>query len=388
MARHYPPGFTYQDFAPMFKGEFFDASKWAELFHKSGARYVILTSKHHDGFALYPSHRSFSWNSCEVGLKQDIVGLLSKAVRHVGLKFGVYHSLFEWFNPIYMEDKRNNFSTKYYTETKLWPDLVQLIIDYKPSVLWADGDWEAHDAYWKSTDFLAWLYNESPVKDEIVVNDRWGIGIPCKHGDFYNCADRYNPGKLQLHKWENAFTIDKKSWGFRKTMAFNDTLTMKEILYQVVSTVSCGGNVLINVGPTPYGTIPLIFQERLISLGEWLRLNGEAIYGSSPWLHQNDRNNSNVWYTCTKDVRYPTTKADSEKIILNIFAIFIVWPKENKLSLNDITSYIEKDSYKIELLGNEGVLNWDIKDGVTNVRLPDKAIVLSKYAWVLKFTPE
>lgn len=161
-------------------------------------RYVVLTSKHHEGFTLFPSHRSFSWNAKEVGPKRDIVGELAQAVRKNDMKFGVYHSLYEWFNPIYLEDKENAFLTKEYPKIKLWPDLKQIVYDYEPSVIWSDGDWEALDVYWNSTDLLAWLYNDSPVKDEVVVNDRWGIGIPCHHGDFYNCADRYNPGKYRL----------------------------------------------------------------------------------------------------------------------------------------------------------------------------------------------
>lgn len=123
---------------------------------------------------------------------------MARSVKGKGLKFGVYHSLLEWFNPMYMEDKRNHFESRVYPEIKLWPDLKQLIHDYEPSILWSDGDWEAHDTYWNSTDMIAWLYNDSPVKDEIVVNDRWGVNISCKHGDFYNCADRYNPGKLNV----------------------------------------------------------------------------------------------------------------------------------------------------------------------------------------------
>ncbi|CAG5012274.1 unnamed protein product [Parnassius apollo] len=391
MAKNYPPNFTYQDFAPMYKAEFFDPKEWATLFLKSGARYVVLTSKHHDGFTLFPSKRSFSWNAYEVGPKQDIVDQLSKAVREVGLKFGVYHSLYEWYNPIYAEDKKNNFSTRYYADTKLWPDLKQLINDYKPSVLWSDGDWEVYDTYWKSTDFLAWLYNESPVKDEIVVNDRWGIGIPCKHGDFYNCADRYNPGSLQNHKWENAFTVDKKSWGFRKTMSLNDTMSMRELLYEVVSTVSCGGNVLINVGPTQEGTIAPIFEERLLNLGNWLGVNGEAIYSTSPWLHQNDSFNSDVWYTCLKPTynhRHPTAKPREHDAINAIFAIFLSWPINNQLEIMDITSYLHAGTYKIKLLGSNNVLNWKIKNGVTTIELPDKAKIQTGYAWALKISPK
>ncbi|XP_013182466.1 PREDICTED: tissue alpha-L-fucosidase-like isoform X1 [Papilio xuthus] len=389
MKEHYPPDFTYQDFAPMFKAEFFDPSEWADLFLKSGARYIVLTSKHHDGFTMFPSHRSYSWNSYEVGPKRDIVGELSTAVRAAGLKFGVYHSLYEWFNPIYEEDKKNNFTTRYYAETKLWPDLKQLINDYKPSVLWSDGDWETYDTYWRSTDFLAWLYNESPVKDEIVVNDRWGIGIPCKHGDFYNCADRYNPGSLQNHKWENAFTVDSRSWGFRKPMTLNDTLSTNQILYQVVSTISCGGNALINVGPTQDGTISPIFQERLLDLGNWLKINGEAIYSTSPWLHQNDSLNQDVWYTCRKvkhSHRHPTAIPRDNDNVTAIYAIFLKWPTTNILLLKDLSTYLHNGVYKIELLGNEGLINWNIKNGVTSIELPDKAKVHSENAWTLKMS--
>lgn len=189
---------------------------------------------------------------------------------------------------------------------------------------------EALDTYWNSTGFLAWLYNESPVKDTVVgfsffslyansslfvqvVNDRWGSGIPCQHGGFYTCSDHYNPGHLVTHKWENCFTIDKGSWGFRRTATLNDYITIEELLKEVVTTVrfvdknnnldrtmsldfcSTGGNVLINVGPTSYGKIMPVFEERLRQMGSWLKVNGEAIYSSLPWKYQNDTINSNVW---------------------------------------------------------------------------------------------
>lgn len=158
----------------------------------------MLTSKHHEGFTLFPSERAFSWNSVDVGPKRDLVGELSKAVKEKDLKFGVYYSLYEWHNPIYLSDKKNNFTTRKYPSTKMWPEIQQLINVYEPSVFWADGDWEAYPTYWNSTDLIAWMYNDSPVRDEIVVNDRWGIGTPCKHGDFYNCHDRFNPGEWFL----------------------------------------------------------------------------------------------------------------------------------------------------------------------------------------------
>jgi alpha-L-fucosidase len=106
----------------------------------------------------------------------------------------LYHSLYEWYNPIYLADKENSFNTQDFVDHKMLPEMYELINNYQPSVLWSDGDWEANDTYFRSTEFLAWLYNDSPVKDTVLVNDRWGIGIPCEHGDFYSCQDRYNPG--------------------------------------------------------------------------------------------------------------------------------------------------------------------------------------------------
>lgn len=110
-------------------------------------------------------------------------------------------------------------------------------------MIWSDGEWEAPDTYWGSKEFLAWLYNDSPVKDTVVSNDRWGTNTLCKHGGFYTCQDRYNPGVLQPHKWENCFTIDGRSWGFRRNAPLSDYLTINKLLEQLVQTVSCGGSL-------------------------------------------------------------------------------------------------------------------------------------------------
>lgn len=163
-------------------------------------RYVVLTSKHHDGFALFPSSRS-NWNSVDVGPKRDIVKILSESIRDFGMKFGIYYSLLEWFNSLYVDDIKAKEQTTVYTDTIVWPDVEFLVENYKPSVLWFDGDEDVicgcfpSTSYWKTPNLLAWLYNESPVKDEIVVNDRWGNGTRGKHGDFYNHDDRFNPSK-------------------------------------------------------------------------------------------------------------------------------------------------------------------------------------------------
>lgn len=155
------------------------------------------------------------------------------------------------------------------------------------------------------------------MKDDVVVNDRWGTDVACKHGGFYTCDDRYNPGtyirrlksnicvahlncsyylgKLLPHKWENCLTIDKMSWGYRRNARLSDFLSTHELIKELASTVSCGGNMLLNVGPTHDGRIAPIFEERLRQIGSWLEINGEAIYASKPWTYQNDTLTPDVW---------------------------------------------------------------------------------------------
>lgn len=134
----------------------------------------------------------------DIGPRKDIVQVLSKAIRKRNMKFGVYYSLYEWYNKLFLDDKYSGFMTKNYTDYIVWPDIEYLVKKYRPSLLWCDGDGEANYTYWKSPELLAWLYNKSPVRDEIVVNDRLGDETNCQHGDFYTCGDRYNPSKLYL----------------------------------------------------------------------------------------------------------------------------------------------------------------------------------------------
>ncbi|UJR23862.1 hypothetical protein I4U23_026835 [Adineta vaga] len=375
MEKNYPADWTYADFAREFRAEFFDPNEWADILGASGAKYVVLTSKHHEGFTLWPSKYSFSWNAMDVGPKRDLVGDLAGAIRaRTNLTFGLYHSLYEWFNPLYLEDKKNQFKTQYFPSMKILPELVELVETYKPAVIWSDGDWEAPDTYWNSTEFLAWLYNESPVKDVVVVNDRWGFGVPCQHGDFYTCSDRYNPGHLVTHKWENCFTIDKVSWGFRRPAKLEDYMSIKELLQEIVTTVSTGGNVLINVGPTAYGKIAPIYEERLRQMGSWLKVNGEAIYNSVPWKYQNDTVNSNVWYTASKDGQY-------------VYASLLVWP--NSTTEIKLGAPVTSSGTTITLLGSDvDAIQWrpasydgGIIIDVSNIKIYSLA---SDWVWVFK----
>ncbi|XP_037330368.2 tissue alpha-L-fucosidase-like [Pungitius pungitius] len=318
MKKYYRPGFEYADFAHEFRAEFFNADAWADIFKASGARYVVFTSKHHEGFTNWPSPTSWNWNSMDVGPHRDLVGELATAIRKKSLHFGLYHSLYEWFNPLFLADQASGFKTQNFVAEKALPELVDLIKTYKPDLIWSDGDWEATDDYWNSTQFLAWLYNDSPIKDVVVTNDRWGKGCYCKHGGYYNCADRYTPGKLPDHKWEKCQSIDTLSWGYRRNMKLPEVMTLPSIIQDMVYVVALGGNYLLNIGPMSDGMIAPVFEERLRGLGGWLGINGEAIYASKPWRVQKENSTLPVWYTAKNGT---------------VYAIFLDWPAKQLLQL-------------------------------------------------------
>lgn len=165
----------------------------------------------------------------------------------------------------------------------------------------------------------------------------------CRHGDVYTCTDNYNPGKLQGHKWENACPLDTNSWGYRRNMNLSDVLSIDQVLEQLVQTVSCGGNLLLNIGPTKEGTVPPIFEERLRQMGQWLSVNGEAIYSTRPWQYQNDTVNPDVWYTRSKKTS-------------TVYAILLKYPSNGIVHM---TAPIASDSTRISLIGFAGKLNWN-----------------------------
>lgn len=369
MSKNYPPGFSYADFAPQFTAEFFDPDAWAELFEAAGARYVVLTTKHHEGFTNWGSPVSWNWNAVDTGPHRDLVGDLGDALKKRKLRYGLYHSLLEWFHPLYLEDKKSGFKTQYFVRAKTMPELYDLVTRYQPDLLWSDGDWESPYTYWNSTGFLAWLYNESPIKDKVAVNDRWGSDCSCRHGGFYNCADKYTPSTLPDHKWEKCTSIDHNSWGYRRNMQLSQLMDEGHIISELLETVSFGGNYLLNVGPSKEGLIMPIFQEKLRNVGKWLSINGEAIYGTRPWRVQNENCTVRIWYTAKDAVVYST---------------FLQWPEGNVLKLE---SPKPTPSTNVTLLGLTGLLHWkqDPDFGLL-VNLPTIApgVFPVEYAWTLK----
>ncbi|XP_012990897.3 tissue alpha-L-fucosidase isoform X1 [Esox lucius] len=369
MNKHYPPNFEYTDFANNFRAQFFNPDDWADIFESSGAKYVVFVSKHHEGFCNWPSEVSWNWNSVDIGPHRDLVGELAEAVRkREGLHFGLYHSLYEWFNPLYLKDKASGFKTQDFVFQKTLPELVHLVNTYKPELIWSDGDWEAPDTYWNSTEFLAWLYNDSPVKDYVVVNDRWGKGCYCTHGGYYNCADRFTPGTLPDHKWEKCQSVDNRSWGYRRNMKLIELMDLPTIIQDMVYVVALGGNYLLNISPMEDGMISPLFEERLRGMGGWLAVNGEAIYASKPWRVQGENTTVPVWYTSKNNT---------------VYAIMLEWP--SKLMLNLEVPKTTKDTI-VTLLDNPSVpLKWlPTEPAGMVILMPEDTPVSHGQAWVLK----
>lgn len=277
---NYGESFAYADFVPMFQAELFDPAQWAALFKRSGAKYVVLTSKHHDGFALWPSEaasRSWGrpWNAASAGPRRDLAGDLASAVRQQGLEMGFYYSLYEWYNPVYRAD----FGS--YVSLVAQPQLRDLVERYEPSILFADGEWLHTSKDWKSEEFIAWLYNESAVKDRVVINDRWGSDTRHQHGGYY--TTEYGAGLPDAtNPWEESRGMGT-SYGYNRAESVEDYSSSQQLILTLVDTVSRGGNLLLNIGPTADGRIPVVMQDRLSAIGRWLDKNGEAIYGTHPW---------------------------------------------------------------------------------------------------------
>lgn len=353
----------YEELAASFRAEMFDPRRWADLFVRSGARYVTLTSKHHDGFCLWPSASSWNWNSADIGPRRDIVGELSEAVKQSGLRMGLYYSLMEWFRPSYAQNPRR------YAREHMAPQLKELIVRYKPSLLFTDGEWEHPSELWESCGLLAWLFNESPVKDEIVVNDRWGSDTRSRHGGYYSTeygeVDDHGTPLGVKRKWEECRGIGS-SFGFNRNEGSEDYMNEHEAIHLLVDVVSRGGNLLLNVGPTADGTIPPIMEERLLQLGDWLRVNGEAIYGTTPCPQAPQR----------EDMRF--TRTDEA-----VYAICLKWPSQPLVLDNPEQGADYRD---VRLLGGDGNVSFQCRDGKLHIEAPPLTPdrLPCRYAYVLK----
>lgn len=384
---------TYYDLANDFKAELFNADDWAKLFERSGAKYIVLTSKHHDGYTLWPSKEAnktwgFNWNAVDIGPKKDLIGELFKAVRKTSVHAGMYYSLYEWFNPLWKSNPQK------FVAEHTWPQMKDLINSYEPDVFWTDGDWDATAETWKAQEFLAWLFNQSPVKDKVVVNDRWGSGIRFNHGGIY--TPEYQPDlDFEDHYWEESRGMGY-SYGYNREEDAWDYNSTSSLVLQLIDKVSRGGNFLLDIGPDEHGKIPPIMQERLLEIGDWLAINGEAIYGTSRWKTSSQWSEGRRDYKdrsgdmllkitidpdpgyAVKEVFYTYNAATN-----NLYAILPKYPSDRKLLLKDIAL---PPGTTIDLLSTKEKLNWAQEGNNIMIELPmfDPNTFKAPYAFALR----
>lgn len=388
----YGPGYPYQNFAPQFKAELFDPDYWATALAGSGAKYVVLTSKHHEGFALWPSKEASAswgrpWNAVEIGPRRDVLGELSDAVRSKGLRMGYYYSLYEWYNPLWLGDRQR------YVREHMFPQFKDLVTRYKPSVIFSDGEWDLDSADWHSPELLAWLYNESPVKDEVVVNDRWGKDTRHKHGGYW--TTEFTAGMATgNHPWEENRGMGF-SFGLNRAETLQDYHSGRELVVMLVDIVSRGGNLLLDIGPAADGAIPVLMQERLKQIGDWLAVNGEAIYGTRPWTAsrqwspgEQPKTDYSSEYQSAYDVSRLTQKPEPGKAGIeaffttkgnDVYAILPRWPGRSFVWKN-------LDGVKqVALLGSSAPVTFKQAGNNVEIALPDlPEELLHQSAWVLK----
>ena len=363
--RVYGERFRYEDFAGMFKAELFDAAQWADIIKRSGAKYMNLVSKHHDGFCLYKSEYAWNWNSVDVGPHRDFCMELKNALQDTGVRFGVYHSLYEWFHPLYLKDPEQ------YALQHLHPMLRELITKYEPATLFTDGEWDHDSSVWHSTEFLQWLYNESPVRDCIVPNDRWGKETRGRLGGNFTTEYGIIDGGRKIEDVELDRPFEEcrgigRSFGLNRAEMTEDYLSAKELLTTLVALVAKGGNFLLNIGPAADGTIPVIMEERLLQMGKWLQVNGDAIYGTR------------VYTKKPQEHVYYTRKADKVYAITDRFPF-------GSATFDEIPY---TDRLKARLLSHPAPLSVENDDGKARISFPpiDPEEVACRYLYAIEFS--
>ena len=353
----------YEKFAPEFNPEKFDAEKWVSIAKNAGMKYIVITSKHHDGFALWDSKVS-DWDIIDASpYEKDILKELADACEKEGIKLCFYHSIMDWhhpdaqaiFEPDYnrgREDTLVNENFPEYIENYMKPQIKELLTNYGDiGVMWFDGEWIPDYTTEMGKDIYQYIRS---IKPDIIINNRvdkgrQGMQGMDKEGDF---AGDFGTPEQEIPEtgmpgvdWESCMTMND-TWGFK---SFDDNWKSKETLIRnLVDITSKGGNFLLNVGPTAEGEIPAPSVERLQAMGDWMDVNSESIYGTTASPIE-----APAWGRITKK---------GNTLYLHVFE----WPSDGKLDVSEIGGKVLNAS----LLADSSEL--DIVDD-TSITLPAAA---------------
>ncbi|MFK2929440.1 alpha-L-fucosidase [Dyella agri] len=271
------PVAEYKQLPAQFDPTRFNAHTWVSLAKAAGMKYIVITAKHHDGFAMYDS-KANAFNIVDATpFKRDPLRELADEAKRQGIKFGVYYSQDQdWTAPGAAAigghwDKAQDGDFATYLHTKAIPQIKELLTKYHPAVLWFDTPTSEMTPQLASE--IVKLLNQYP---QLIWNNRLGGGYP---GDTETPEQRIPPQGFPGKDWETCMTIND-TWGYKSAdTGFKSTSVL---LHNLVDIASKGGNYLLNVGPDAHGVIPAAEAERLQAIGQWLKVNGESIYGTAP----------------------------------------------------------------------------------------------------------
>jgi alpha-L-fucosidase len=326
----------YEKFAPQFNPIGFNADEWVRLAKNAGMKYIVITSKHHDGFCLWDS-KVTDWDIMDATpFKRDILRELSVACKKHGVKLCFYHSIMDWhhpdaqapFWPNYNDGSKSNPNFARYVDTYLKPQLAELVTHYGPlGVLWFDGEWIKDWTEPQGKDLYAYLRGLQP---SLIINNRVGKGRQGMEGlskgddyagDFGTPEQQVPPEGLPGVDWETCMTMND-TWGYK---SYDENWKSTEELIRTLADVaSKGGNFLLNVGPTPEGLIPAASVERLQEMGKWMAVNGESIHGAAASVIGRPE-----WGRCT---------VKGDKLYLHVFH----WPTDGVLKVPAVPGQVEK----------------------------------------------
>lgn len=386
--------FGYKDFIPMFKAEKYDASEWSQLFKDAGAKFVVPVAEHHDGYQLYASELS-RWNAAEVGPQRDVMGQLAEAVRADGMVFGASsHRAEHWWymnggmhfpsdvqDPAYADlygpAKGKGRPTEQYFDNA--PDQAfledwllrtcELVENYQPQLVWFD--WWIQNMAFKPylKKFAAFYYNSGAM---------WGkeVAINHKFDAFPAGVTVFDIERGQVRRthglfWQNDTSVSKNSWGYVDNHDYKD---VNDIIGDLIDVVAKNGALLLNIGPRADGTIPEEEQTMLRAIGQWLAVNGEAIYGTQAWREHGEgptqvmegafTDTKRTAFT-SKDIRF--TAKDNR-----VYAHVMAWPADGKVRIQSLGTngdYHLPVVNAVSLLGQDKALTWELAPDALTINL-------------------